>query len=163
MLTFEEAKRLLNYDPAMGVFTWKVKVNSSVHAGDVAGWDDGSGYIRIKIKGKAYKAHRLAWFMHYGEWPNMNIDHIDRCRSNNEIQNLRLASHYENSVNKGKRTNNKSGIKGVNWEVKNKKWKAQIQADGKKIYLGLFDDIELAEIVVMAARDKLHGEFACHS
>ncbi|MDE1475504.1 HNH endonuclease [Xenorhabdus bovienii] len=93
----------------------------------------------------------------------MNIDHIDRCRSNNEIQNLRLASHYENSVNKGKRPNNKSGVKGVNWEARNKKWKAQIQADGRKIYLGLFEDIELAEIVVMAARDKLHGEFACHS
>lgn len=46
------------------------------------------GYVVISLGRESYKAHRLAWLVTYGEWPDEDIDHVDRDKSNNKIVNL---------------------------------------------------------------------------
>jgi hypothetical protein len=82
-------KDLLSYDPPTGVITWKVS-RGRVKAGDVAGnASHRYGYVAIRINGKRYYAHRIAWELYYGEPPSQTIDHINGDTSDNRICNLR--------------------------------------------------------------------------
>lgn len=91
---------------------------------------------------------------------NRYVDHINRDKLDNRISNLRLASHSENCANRGKSKNNKSGFKGVDFCLRYKKWRSQINNQKKKIHLGYFlDKIEAAKAYDSAAK-KLHKEFA---
>ncbi|EWD85821.1 hypothetical protein L471_04520 [Klebsiella pneumoniae BIDMC 34] len=98
-ITQELLRTLLEYDPQTGIFRWKIKASSSAHPGDIAGCIDGQGYRVIRIYGKNRKAHRLAWLYVYGDEPEV-IDHIDRNRSNNAIENLRAVTFSQNSANR---------------------------------------------------------------
>lgn len=84
-----------------GVLYWKHDIRRT-KAGDVAGYLDGQGYITVGIAGVYYKAHRLVWRMHHpkGKMPKI-LDHADRVRSNNKIENLRIATHGVNMCNRG--------------------------------------------------------------
>jgi hypothetical protein len=74
MLTQTELQELLHYDPDTGIFTWKETRNQHAKAGDIAGgFQDKSGYLRIKINGKKYRSHRLAWLHAHGSWPANEI------------------------------------------------------------------------------------------
>lgn len=77
-------------------------------------WKQNSlGYVQIKISGKLYHAHRLAWLYVYGYMPEKEIDHINRIRDDNRIANLREATSQLNSLNTGIYKNNTSGSKGI--------------------------------------------------
>lgn len=154
MITQQELKELLHYNPDTGIFTRKKSNNKS-------GTLTYSGYIRILIKNKPYYAHRLAWLYIYGYFPKM-IDHIDNDRANNSLHNLREVTDTENSCNLRIRKDNKSGIKGVSWFKRDKNWRARIQLNKKNIHLGYFDDINDAKNAIIEARIKIHGEFANH-
>lgn len=132
-LTQEELKRLLDYDPGTGVFTWKAG-RRCVRPGDIAGTRTDRGYISIKVNRKLHKAHRLAWLYVNGEWPPDQIDHINRVRDDNRIENLRAVSHRENNKN---RVNN-TPFPGVCFDNHRQKWKAYIYFDGRKKHLGYF-------------------------
>jgi len=119
------------------------------------------GYIRMAINYKYYYAHRLIYMMFHNEMP-IQIDHIDGNPSNNKIENLRKADNTKNSFNKNLTKSNTSGVKNVYWAKNCKKWAVLIQAFGKKKYLGLFKDLELAELVAIEARNKYHKEYANH-
>ncbi|WP_236523018.1 HNH endonuclease, partial [Escherichia coli] len=81
-----------------------------------------------------------------GEIPDgMIVDHIDGNTSNNSIKNLRLASKAESSFNKGMFKNNTSGVKGVYWDKRNKKWMAYGTINGKMKNLGRYSSIEDAK------------------
>lgn len=71
---------------------WKINRTNGVKSGDIAGRKNHDGYIHVSVFGKTYSGHRLAWFLHYGEFPELDIDHINRDRSDNRICNLRLAT-----------------------------------------------------------------------
>ena len=88
------------------------------------------------------------------------IDHEDRDSLNNLRNNLRAATRTENSKNKSKLVNNTSGITGVYWKKLNQKWCAQIGVNGKKIYLGLFNNKLEAEKVYKEASIKYYKEFS---
>ena len=92
---------------------------------------DRDGYILNFIKGKIYREHRLIWMYVYGEMPNGMLDHINRIKSDNRIENLRIVSFSENRQNIGKLSNNKSGFKGVWFHKVNKNWCASISVDKK--------------------------------
>lgn len=119
------------------------------------------GYYRVSINCKLYYVHRIIYMMFYGYFPEQ-IDHIDGNRGNNKIENLRNSNNTQNNQNKPITKANKSGCKNVYWHSAAKKWSVEIKSNGKKCYLGLFDDIELADLVATEARNKYHGSFARH-
>jgi len=160
MITQAELKELLNYDQETGVFTWKVS-KPGRNFGSIAGTRHVNGYTHIQLNRKIYKAHRLAWLYVHGYFPEC-IDHINNNRDDNRIVNLRESTITQNNHNSRISKNNTSGIKGICWHKKSKKWMAQLCSYGKTIYLGLFDNIELAELVINEARVKYHGEFVNH-
>ena len=160
-LTQEYLKSILDYDLDTGVFTWKVNKSKRAKAGDVAGWIY-NGYWEIEIDHKKYKAHRLAWLYVYGEMPKNLIDHIDNDRSNNRISNLREATYQTNSENYKTPKTNKSGVKNVSWYKNLDKWVVSMSIKKTKKTIGYFDDLELAELVAVEARNKYRGEFANH-
>ena len=86
------------------------------------------------------------------------IDHIDGDGLNNQRANLRVVRPSENMKNSRKRTNNKSGVKGVRADPSGK-WRADIKSDGKRHYLGLFQTKEMAAEAYAMASSRLHGEF----
>ena len=160
-LTQQKLKQYLNYDPLTGVFIWIVNRSRNARAGSVAGCLD-QGYFRIMISGKPYKAHRLAWLYVYGYFPEHEIDHIDRNKSNNRINNLRHATHQCNMRNIGLRQDNTSGIKGVSWHKQHDKWQVHIKVNNKKYYLGHFTDFTEAVCTRLAAEQCL-GWCSCDS
>lgn len=142
----------LKYDPASGTFTW-AKPRRGVTVGDEAGSVDKHGYRVIRLDCQIHFAHRLAWLIHYGEWPPLEIDHINRVRTDNRISNLRAVSHAENMANYGTPRTNTSGVRGVSWNKKNQCWEAKATVDGKRQHLGSFATLEEA-----ARAFSLHGE-----
>lgn len=116
----EEMRAALNYDAETGII-WRGQ--------NKAGGDKGNGYIRLRFKGTRYAAHRIAWALHYGEWPHGEIDHINRDRSDNRISNLRVVSRSENMRNRGR-------VAGVHKEKG--RWRAYIFKDQKLWHLGMF-------------------------
>lgn len=127
----------------------KVYWRDGKNKGKVAGTVLTHGYVQVTIDKKKLYVHRLIFAMHYGYFPKI-IDHIDRDRTNNLIDNLRDATTTLNSENRSIASNNTSGIRGVSLRSDGKKWTAQIKTNNKKIHLGCFDTIEEAE----AARKK---------
>lgn len=93
--------------------------------------------------------------------PKVQVDHEDRNGLNNQRHNLRVATNTQNQYNTGKQRNNTSGYKGVCWHKGAGRWQAEIQtASGRRVYLGLFDDVLDAAAAHDAAAIELHGEFA---
>ena len=154
-LTAEYLRSILHYDPETGIFTWKVRTSNRVKVGDVAGSPDDLGYLLISIQNRNYKAHRLAWLYVYGEWPKDQIDHINRDRADNRIENLREVTNKQNQQNTSKSSRNTSGHTGVRWHKQNSRWQARIMHNQKEIYLGCFTDIEDA-VAARKAGEKLY-------
>lgn len=97
--------------------------------------------------------------MTYGEWPDC-VDHINGVGFLNRITNLRACSHSENLINQKVRKDNKSGLKGVHWNSKEKRWKAQLKVNGCYKYLGQFKTKEEAHAAYCEGAKRFHGEFA---
>lgn len=154
----------LDYDQTTGVFTWCVRLVDSGgwnarYAGTVAGCIGAAGYIVIRLDGKNYRAHRLAWLHVRGEWPPRLLDHEDCDKQNNKFSNLRLASFADSSRNQRRPRSNKSGVKGVCWNSESKKWQAGIKVDRRSVHLGLFESIDDAAAAYAAAAKIYHGRF----
>lgn len=97
---------------------------------------DKDGYILICIRDVYFKAHRLAWYYHYGEVPTLIIDHLNGVRDDNRIDNLRLVSHRENCHNSYKIRRGK--LVGCSYHKRDKVWISTFTANGKSKYLGCF-------------------------
>jgi hypothetical protein len=145
-LTHQRLIDLLDVNPEKGVFTWKLNKGGKGKQNKEAGTSMWNGYIKIGIDGKEYLAHRLMWMYVYGEFPKTNIDHKDRCRSNNCISNLRTATPKQNAENMFRSSTNTSGYRGVHFNKRLKKnpWSANITHNGKTIHIGYFETAEQA-------------------
>lgn len=154
-LTAEYLRSVLHYDPVSGIFTRKVRTSTRVKVGAVAGCSNGDGYLRIGLHNRLFLAHRLVWLYVYGEWPSLDIDHINRNKADNRISNLREVTHKQNLQNTGKYSHNTSGHSGVSWYKRDSKWQVKIKHNQKDIYLGYFTDIEEA-IAARKAAEKLY-------
>ena len=137
MLTQEQVRSHLSYTPDTGEF---VRNRNK----EVAGTTHGSGYRRIVVCGKTYAAHILAWLYvhgHYPQHPQEQIDHINRDRSDNRIENLRLVKQGENDKNRSRYKNAKGPLTGVHWDAGRKKWRADICSGDKRYNLGRYDSL----------------------
>lgn len=158
-------KRMLDYDPKTGVFTWRSGLvfgrtrKPGTRAGCVV-----NEYCRIGINGsRQVGAHLLAWFYMTGNWPVQEVDHKDNNPTNNAFDNLRLATSSQQKMNRRVQSNNRSGLKGAFYHScrKGKKWRSQIKsASGKLVFLGYYATAEEAHEAYCTAAPKYHGEFA---
>ena len=105
-------------------------------------------------------AHRIAWAIVHGRWPEHFLDHINRVRTDNRLANLREATNAENLRNRSVVRNNESGTKGVRMDKRSKRWQARIKIGGTSISLGAFASRDEAAAAYTAAAKKYHGEFA---
>jgi hypothetical protein len=154
MLSQRELKSFVAYDEDSGEFIRLKTTSSNAVKGEVAGYKDVKGYIRIRIKGKQYFAHSLAWLYAYGYFPKGEIDHIDHKRNNNSLSNLRDVTNQENQKNASLRKDNSSGVTGVNPDNGKGLWVAQIKVNKKKVVLGYFTDKFEAICARMSANNK---------
>ena len=156
---------LLDYDPETGVFTWRERSDASPqwngrYAGKIAGGIDKRprrSYIKIRIGGKLFYAHRLAWLWMTGTWPT-EIDHRDCDGVNNRWDNLRVCTSRQNQGNRRAQRNNTVGLKGVSRS--RGKYFAQIRVDGLTQYLGTFDTAKAAHAAYCQKAVEVFGEFA---
>ena len=162
--TDQIVRKSLKYDPLTGNVVWKKnKQNRWGEYGhrveSIAGNIRSHGYRAISIsvdgKNREIYAHRIGWFLSYGEWPNQ-IDHINGNKNDNRLENLRECVHAENMQNTKTYITNKSGFKGVYFSKKAKKWVSQITYNYKSIYLGLFDTAEEAHEEYLRAKSEKH-------
>ena len=155
--TAEELRALLDYDPASGIFRWRMKPARQVRVGDVAGGLNPDGYTLIKIDGRSHMAHRLAYLWVHGAWPQHQIDHRDGRRSNNSLANLREATQNANMHNRAKQSRpTSSRYLGVYLDKNTGRWRAHIRHNGKQHRLGRFDTQELAYAAYLAAKSVFH-------
>jgi hypothetical protein len=153
-LDHAELWRLLRYFTATGIFRWNIRAAQHVKAGDVAGSPNGRGYTQIKLRGRSYPAHRLAFLYMTGAWPEADVDHINGVRSDNRWENLRPATNAENAQNAKRRKDNTSGLAGVT--RRGRRWRAQINAGGVRHNLGHHDTAEQAYAAHAEAKARLH-------
>ena len=105
------------------------------------------GYHQISIDGTMKKVHRVLYEKFHGQIPDkMDIDHINRVKTDNRISNLRLVTKTQNQQNRTKLLNNTSGHKNIFWDKRDSKWKVQLRVNGKNKHYGYFENIEDAVI-----------------
>jgi len=127
--------KLFLYDEDEGQLLWRVHRGGHAYPGLIAGRLDGHN-LRVKVNGTRYVMARLIWLMYWGEDPgDLQIDHIDRNRLNNRIDNLRVVSQQENQRNTNLRKDNSTGIKGVHYSSTDEKFVATIYTRVKRITL----------------------------
>lgn len=130
-------------------------IRKTLKGGRLAGTNNGKGYFSVKFKGFFYLLHKLIYCYHNDDWPDV-LDHIDRDKSNNKIENLRPANKSLNEGNTGRRENNTSGYKGVSFHLKANKWRAYLQCK----HIGLFETAEEAAEAYNEQAIIAYGEFA---
>lgn len=151
MITRERLKEKLTYNKYTGKFTWNTSENQ-VSIGVEAGTNL-KGYVHISVDGNKYLAHRLAWFYEFGELPASEIDHINRDKSDNRIENLREADRSLNVRNTPARS--KSGYKGIYWYKKYNKWRVAI----KDKHVGYFSCFKEALLARKKAEVLIYGDY----
>lgn len=155
-IDIDRVRKLISYDPSTGLLLWIV----GKRRGKVAGYSKNGDYVRVKLDGRCYVAHRLAWALYYDVNPTDQIDHRDNDCANNRIENLREATNSENCRNTRIKKTNTSGFKGVSYVRSDGKWVACIRRDGRQVVLGKFETPEDAARVYRNAAAELFGEFA---
>lgn len=146
------------YDAATGIITRRTN-SSHGPIGSLAGWSDKHGYRNLSVNGKCFKAHRVAWAIHYGEHPVNVIDHINGIVDDNRIQNLRETTQSNNCKNQKLRITNSYGLKGLERKA-NGDWIATICSDGVRYYLGTFKTKEEGYAAYCGAARILHKNYA---
>lgn len=156
-ITQKELKEIVSYDKETGLFVWLRPTGRRAKAGQIAGAKNTLGYIQISINRMKYSAHRLAWLYVKGEFPSLDIDHIDEDKANNRISNLRCVTRSENMQNrKSANSNNASGFLGVSFVPRLNKFSAEIWLNGIKSRLGHYLTPVEAHVAYLAAKKVRH-------
>lgn len=158
LLKHEYLKEQLKYEPETGDFYWLISKKKR-NLNKPAGSRDRYGYKHICIDGMSFSQHRLAWYYINGVWPKEEIDHINGKPSDNRIENLREATHAENSANRARRRINSSGYKGVYRDSTSGMWRVQLSKDGKVYTAGPYMDPARAHDVHQRMSQLLFQEF----
>lgn len=166
-------RQLMSYDPETGKLFWKERPSEWFkYPAQAEKWNrhyankeaftpiNSRGYHTGTVKGKMLLAHRIAWAITHGRWPNHFLDHINGIRSDNRLCNLREATNAENLRNRGVQNDSESGIKGVRFDRRYGRWQARITVERRQKHLGYYDTPEAAAAAYAEAARRHHGEFA---
>lgn len=157
--TQNRIKEWFDYSEEMGGLVYKERDRMKREVGSRTGYNHKTKKYRIvSIDGRNYKEHILVWVFFYKNYPKRQIDHKNRIKDDNRIDNLRMLTGFQNQQNRGKNKNNTSGFKGVHKH--RNVWEASIMCDREKHRLGCFKDPKEAALAYNKAAIKLHGEFA---
>jgi hypothetical protein len=157
ILTQEYLHTIFEYKD--GELYWKNNNHAKKNKGNIAGYISKSGYRAIRKNGKYLLAHRLIFMMFHGYLPK-EIDHINRIRHDNRIENLRACTKSENHFNRSMDYRNTSGYKNVTWHKKLNKWQVGLNIKGKFYHFGTYFNVEVANFVAETMRHKYHKNFA---
>lgn len=152
MITLDELKTHIHYDPITGIFTR----NKGKRVGAPAGYVNGR-YLVIRVKMQKYYAHRLAFIYMTGTLPADQVDHIDGNYTNNVWANLRQATQSQNNMNRRVMKNRK--YVGVRPTRNGKGWEAYYRKDKTGVSLGTYKTFEEAMQVRINAVKEAFGEF----
>jgi hypothetical protein len=152
MITQEGLNEMFYYD---GFDLYWAKPTGRMRVGDLAGTNS-HGYRQVQINKKLYRVHRVIWFMVFGHMPYGVIDHINGNRSDNRLENLRDVTYKENNRNQKISKINTSGMTGVSWNWRRKKYSSYFWRNGKQNYLGFFSSYKDAVNARLEANKK-HG------
>jgi HNH endonuclease len=161
----DELRRMLDYDPEAGVLRWRYRPErqqkwNTKWVGKIAGFDSCVGSRQVCIDNRKYYEHRVIWCWMTGHWPTNQIDHKDTDPHNNRWTNLREATGSQNMANQGLRSTNTSGIKGVSWSKREKKWVAMITKEHKQRRVAASPCIAAAWCAYQIAAAADFGKFA---
>lgn len=168
LIDASDLRQLLRYDPTTGKLFWlhrkRGKRGDGIFNAKYAGKEalsclNAYGYPSGTLLGRTCTAHRVIWALVHGEWPTLQIDHINGDRADNRLGNLRHVAGCENDKNKRRPRRNLSGFVGVSRF--RDKWQARISIGGKVVTLGTFADIDDAINARLAAQEK-HGYHPNH-
>lgn len=154
-ITQQDVLELFIYDELSGNLIRKKAVSQNTRAGDIVGSKNSDGYLHAKINRTLLKVHRIVWLFHKGSWPTGVIDHINRNKLDNRIENLRDATVELNNINKDLQKNNKTGIRNVSWRERDNVFYATCRRKGKQNYLGAFKNAKDAEQAVIKFRQSI--------
>ena len=159
----EELKEYLDYNPDTGIITWK-KAKQGIRVGQVGGAissDNRKSRMQIYFNCTCYMLHRVAYYIYHGVDPlEKMVDHKHNPKTNNKIDNLRLANNSQNQMHRvNLNRNNTSGVIGVYWNKKAKKWYSKIYYHSSQKHLGYFINKEDAIKARREAEIKYFGDF----
>jgi len=173
-VTQQEINKYLSYSATTGVFTWLKRGRENFpttrsfstwnkrfagkEAGTLRTGKTGKTYRYIMFNKSVYRAHRLAWLLSNGSFPVDQIDHINGNGTDNRLVNLREVTNAENHKNQKLAKNNTSGVAGVFWHKRDKRWESMIYVKGKARRLGRFINKDEA----IKARKKAEKEEGFH-
>ena len=135
MISFDRVNEILTYNAASGEIRWR-RSGKGRPADLIAGRKTKNRYAIVVIEGQNYLAHRLVWFLHYGVFPENQIDHINGDCYDNRIENLREATASENCRNWEMHREGK--LFGAHWLKRLGKWQSSVRVGKKQKYLGVF-------------------------
>jgi hypothetical protein len=154
-ITYQVATEWLGYNPETGIIARIRATPGRKGKNGSVGHLRADGYLGMSFKNEEYLAHRIAWLLHYGEWPSDEIDHINGIKTDNRIVNLRVVTRQQNNQNilRPKRRN-KTGFLGVG--IHKDRFTATIRVNKRTIYLGSYDTAEQASEIYLKAKRELH-------
>jgi hypothetical protein len=155
MITQEQVREIFNYCETTGELSRRYATRG-YDAGRKITRKNDQGYLVTTIGTKTYRVHHLVWTYFNGELPSQ-LDHVNRIRDDNRIDNLRPCAIFQNSGNCVARVHK---YKGVTFDKRNQKWRAQIGIQYRNVPLGRFSTIEEAAIAYNNAAREYFGEFA---
>ena len=135
-----------HYDPETGILrvkSWYSGI-SKKDIGKIVGRDNGSGYLQLRLNKKFQYVHRVIWLMQTGEWPEHEIDHINRIRTDNRWCNLREVTHQQNNFNREDSSPN------LYITPHRNKLQVRVPIKGKTTYIGTYSTM----VEALQARDE---------
>lgn len=157
--TYEEVSQVLEYAPELGgsCLRWKQDMSDRVKKGHLVGCvTEDTKYWVFGLWGWRYYAHMVVWLLNYKTWPNKRLDHKDKDKTNNVIDNLRESTAAQNGQGRLLGSNNRSGMVGVSWVESRQKWRVALQVNKKLVFIGYYSDLEKAKQACIAAKREHH-------